>query len=518
MRILLLRLSMFCLLLMLAGSSQALDRTGYDELTQLIDSARVLEADIFSPKAWKKSAEAYLKATDALQRAKKQKSIDKYVNESREYTDNAIKSSEVSKLSLAEYLEPREKAKEARAHTLVPKLYFKAEQQFMKATAKVESGDVKGALKEADKSSPLFDIAELEGVRTDILGNADKLIEKAVADEAKKYALSTLDKAITARTKGNAIITNNRYNRDEATVEAKRAEYEARHASSIAMQVRSLNRNDQAWEKLILLYEIQMGRVGETAQLDYLPFDNGPLAAADTLVNYVQDLQAKNESLTANMGDLSGFVTEQLQQMLVRLGDSNSDDDPIKLLGALDKQIAALTTERDNLAIQVQTGQTEMAELVKQHEEVAGQLASRTEQEEKFRTAKKTLNPSEGEVLFNSSNDIVLRLSGLSFDSGKDAIKDDHIPLLEKVKTIIEMFPEAQLVVEGHTDTQGEASSNVTLSEKRAFAVMQYMRQSLLIPADRIQSIGYGADRPIASNQNPDGRAKNRRIDIIIMH
>ena len=79
------------------------------------------------------------------------------------------------------------------------------------------------------------------------------------------------------------------------------------------------------------------------------------------------------------------------------------------------------------------------------------------------------------------------------------------------------MFPDAQLVVEGHTDASGELSANVLLSEKRAFAVMQYLRQSLLIPVDRIKSMGYGADRPIASNQSQSGRAKNRRIDVIVM-
>ncbi|UCC44566.1 MAG: OmpA family protein, partial [Candidatus Zixiibacteriota bacterium] len=59
--------------------------------------------------------------------------------------------------------------------------------------------------------------------------------------------------------------------------------------------------------------------------------------------------------------------------------------------------------------------------------------------------------------------------------------------------------------------------TNIQLSEKRALAVMQYLRQSLLIRADKIRAIGYGADRPIASNKTTDGRSKNRRIDIIIM-
>ena len=166
---------------------------------------------------------------------------------------------------------------------------------------------------------------------------------------------------------------------------------------------------------------------------------------------------------------------------------------------------------------QVQQSQSQLSELAAEHEEMSGELSTRLEREKKFREAKMKLNPSEGEVLFNSSNDIVLRLTGLSFDIGKSDIKDVHTPLLKKVMEVIELFPEKQLVVEGHTDDSGDPQSNLQLSEKRAFAVMQYLRQALLIPADRVQAIGYGPDRPVASNKSADGRAKNRRIDVIIM-
>ena len=130
-----------------------------------------------------------------------------------------------------------------------------------------------------------------------------------------------------------------------------------------------------------------------------------------------------------------------------------------------------------------------------------------------------TTEPHQGAylLLFHLLLGKVARLSGLSFDIGKSDIKDDHVPLLEKIKKVIQMFPDAQLVVEGRTDASGDPKANLTLSEKRAYAVMQYLRQSLLISADKIQAIGYGADKPIASNQTKDGRAKNRRIDVIIM-
>lgn len=505
------------MLLACGQAVRAVDRTGYDALTVLMDSAQVKEAGVFAPKTWEKADKKYSEATRSFDLGKNQKTIDKYVAEAREYAENALKAAEVSKLSLESYLDPRKKARAAKAPSLVPELYSKAEEQFMKATEKVESGDVKGALKEADKASPLYNTAELEAIRVEILGTADKLIDKAVADDAGKFALSTLDKARTARERANSILTADRYNRDEAVKEATLAEYEARHASNIGLSVRSLNRNDQAWEKLMLGYEIQMDRVGQAADMEHLPFDEGPLAAADTLINYINNLRADKQRVSGQMGDMSSEVTRQLKATLARLEVSPEDDNPVTLSKLLDQKLSDLLVQKAGLAEQVQSSQARINELSQAHEDVAAELSIRTKREEKFRKAKQVLNPSEGEVLFNSSNDIVLRLTGISFDVGKSDIKDDHMELLKKVQSVIEMFPTAHLVVEGHTDDRGDPSANVTLSQKRAFAVMQYLRQAMLIPADRIESIGFGADHPVASNKTSDGRAKNRRIDIIIM-
>ncbi|MFQ6009374.1 MAG: hypothetical protein ACE5K8_10550, partial [Candidatus Zixiibacteriota bacterium] len=297
----------------------ALDRTGFDELTRIMDSGLVIEADIFAPKTWENAAKAFQRAQRAVERNKDQSTVDKAVTKAREYAENAIKATEVAKLSLKDYLPPRDKAKKAQAPVLVTELYDKAERQFLKATRKVESGDVKGALKEADKAAPLFDEAELEAIRVDILGTADKLIEKALADDAAKFAPSTLDKARSARERANEILAKDRYNRSEAIKEARLSEYEARHASNIALSVRSLKRNDQAWEKLMLLYEIQMNRIGEAAGLEFLPFDNGPLDAANILIENLNSLQSENQQLKNERAALVTAVASQLRHTLTQL-------------------------------------------------------------------------------------------------------------------------------------------------------------------------------------------------------
>jgi len=496
------------------GSTRA---AGIEELRTLIDSARVLEADVFTPKAWEKLQRSFADAEQSIRLQKNQKTINQYVEQATEYVENAIKQTGIAKRTLEQYLPARERAKTAKAPVLVPQLYSEAETQFMKATERVESGDTKNALKEAAKSEGMFDSVELEAIRADILGEADRLIAKAIADEALKYALSTLDRAKSARMDADAVILGDRYARDKASALAAEAAYEARHASNISQYVRSLDRNDQAWEKLILLYEIQMDRVGKAIGARHLPFDDGPLAAADTLIAYIGSLQSDRQATNTNLDTLRATLSGQLKGSLERLGVTAVGDDPTKLASELDRRLAELVTDRTELSGKLSGVEQELAVLRAQHDEVSGELSGRVEREEKFKRAKTILNPSEGEVLFNSSNDIVLRLSGLSFDIGKSEIKDEHIPLLEKVKEIIQLFPDAQYVVEGHTDTQGDAPANVTLSQKRAFEVMQYLRQALLIPANQIQSMGYGAEHPVASNQTPEGRAKNRRIDVIIM-
>jgi outer membrane protein OmpA-like peptidoglycan-associated protein len=511
-----------------SSGAPAVDRGKLEAAIKVMDGAKGAEADVFAPKAWARASERLTMARAVLDQGGRQQEGDKIAGEASEYAENAIKAGEVCKLSLKQYLDPRNRARVARAPTLAPDLYTLAEQKFIEATGKVEGGDVKGGLKKAAEAGPLFDVAEDGAIRVELLGAADKLIATAVVDEAVKYAPSTLDAARAARKNAADILTKDRYNRAESVREAARAEYEARHASNIAMSVRSLNRNDQAWEKLMLLYEIQMNRVGKVMGWEYLPFDNGPIAAADSLVAFVARLrgetartQGENDAasaqLTGQIQQLRGGVTQQLQQVLARLSVTSQESDPVKLAELLDHKVTELVAERAAQDEKVKAADVKLAELSATQQKTSAELGVRQAKEERFTRARQILNPSEGEILSNASGDVVLRLSGLSFDPGKADIKDQHVPLLQKVESILKLYPAASYVIEGHTDASGEGVANQQLSEKRAFALMQYLRQGLSIPVDRIKAIGYGADKPIALSTTPDGRAKNRRIDILIL-
>ncbi|MFS4469670.1 DUF5723 family protein [Maribacter sp. 2210JD10-5] len=99
------------------------------------------------------------------------------------------------------------------------------------------------------------------------------------------------------------------------------------------------------------------------------------------------------------------------------------------------------------------------------------------------------------------------------FNSGKSSIKDESTAVLVDILKILNEYPNANFVIEGHTDSIGSVQTNQRLSESRAKAVMDFLVKSG-IAANRLSAIGYGESKPIATNMYKDGRQKNRRVEI----
>jgi len=112
---------------------------------------------------------------------------------------------------------------------------------------------------------------------------------------------------------------------------------------------------------------------------------------------------------------------------------------------------------------------------------------------------------------------IVITLSGsVLFASSKaQLLPGAQIKLDGVAQTLSQQDRNSKLVVEGHTDSQGAVAYNQTLSDQRAQVVREYL-VSRGIVADRVTSRGFGAQRPIADNGSPEGRANNRRVEIVV--
>ena len=99
------------------------------------------------------------------------------------------------------------------------------------------------------------------------------------------------------------------------------------------------------------------------------------------------------------------------------------------------------------------------------------------------------------------------------FDTGKATIKFESAEILNQIINVLKKFPNSRFRIEGHTDSTGKKAKNIELSQNRADAVKIYLIQGG-IASERLESKGYGPEKPIASNKNKKGRALNRRVEI----
>jgi len=103
---------------------------------------------------------------------------------------------------------------------------------------------------------------------------------------------------------------------------------------------------------------------------------------------------------------------------------------------------------------------------------------------------------------------------GIHFDTGKAAIQPDSEQVLGEIVKLLQQSPDLKLRVEGHTDNQDTAAANQLLSEKRAQAVVAWLT-SQGIAASRLMAKGFGQTHALMDNSTEEGRAKNRRVELV---
>lgn len=176
-------------------------------------------------------------------------------------------------------------------------------------------------------------------------------------------------------------------------------------------------------------------------------------------------------------------------------------------LEGFDKVKGELNKER-------QQGEKTKAELENEKVALNAEKVARAEAERKAAAAMASL--AEVAKVKEEARGMVITLSGgVLFATGKyDLLPIARDKLDEVAKALIDQGYKSMLV-EGHTDSKGKASDNDTLSLKRAEAVRTYL-VSRGIPSEKIRASGLGSSRPVADNSTPDGRANNRRVEIVV--
>ncbi|MBK9757948.1 MAG: OmpA family protein [Nannocystis sp.] len=112
---------------------------------------------------------------------------------------------------------------------------------------------------------------------------------------------------------------------------------------------------------------------------------------------------------------------------------------------------------------------------------------------------------------------IVGTLRGINFAFMSDRITAGSRPALDHAAAVMRTYPSIRIEVQGHTDSEGEAAVNEEVSRRRAESVRQYLIQAG-VPAERLRAVGRGGAQPIADNNSARGKAKNRRIELVLVN
>lgn len=107
--------------------------------------------------------------------------------------------------------------------------------------------------------------------------------------------------------------------------------------------------------------------------------------------------------------------------------------------------------------------------------------------------------------------------SGVYFDTNKHNLGTSSINTLDKLSKVLNEYPDTDVLVVGHTDSTGPRAFNMTLSEQRAMSVTNYFTNTKNLSHSRFTTKWFGPDNPIADNGTVEGRAKNRRVNVVIV-
>ena len=116
-----------------------------------------------------------------------------------------------------------------------------------------------------------------------------------------------------------------------------------------------------------------------------------------------------------------------------------------------------------------------------------------------------------------SERGILIRFSGNLFDSGSAKLNAKFLPRVKQLAEVIKDFPNYDVRIEGHSDSSGSEEANLRLTEKRASAFKKYLVEQCGAPDERLGTVGFGETAPIVADIDNSSKAKNRRIDTIIL-
>ncbi len=439
-----------------------------------LDQAREDVVHLLAPSSFGEAEDRLEDASRRLADGRRDARFEELLGEAERWLDAAERIGTAGRPHVLAALAAREEARVSEAETRAAEGWARAEAELEEAGRRLEREDVEDATVRGDRATVLYRRATRSARRDQFLGAAIQARTAAMNAGASELAPSAFAAGEAQLASGEADIAD-----DASTDGPERAGEVALAAFSRAHRIAALfdsvRRREVSVERLIDEHEADLARLAEAADVDAMRSDPGETTAR--IAGEISRLRADNERLGAELADERARASE-LDTRLASLEDRLSEFER-RFTGARDELLAV------------------------------------REREARLREVQGLFTPAEGEVLL-SGDRLVLRLFGLTFEPSRAEIDEALYPLLTKVQRVITTFPGATLRIEGHTDSQGGTRGNQALSQRRAIAVREHLLARVPIPSSRVEAAGLGEERPIASNETEEGRARNRRIEIVL--
>ena len=437
-----------------------------NKLDAEIALARNEKINVLSPTWFAKAETSLTEAKKLLQEGAELSKIFDSIATGRAELQRAKKTAEVSKATLPDAIQARDRARNAGAAEL-GKDYAAAEEEFLMLTRAIEKENLGYAQRNQPKVSEQFHQLEIRAIKVRTIGEVRNLLRAAEKQKSDKIAPESYAAAEKKLAEADAFITENPYKNEQMSRLANEALFLARRHLELAQEAKEI----QAMSPEQIAFKME-ALLNKTAS---------QLAAPDMRD---QSFERQTENILATISAQQAdhqYMVEKIKAQQLEITD-------------LQQKVASLEGQ----------SRSQQEKLVA--EKQLNQL---------FSEVRGYFDPNEAEV-YKSENQLIIRLKTINFPVGQAVIMPENYALLSKVQRAIRAFGEPDVIIGGHTDSSGPEPLNEHLSQQRAEAVRQYLVANGVLPFDKIIAVGYGSMRPLASNATEAGRAMNRRIDVTI--
>jgi OOP family OmpA-OmpF porin len=490
-----------CVQSQMAGSAAAIDQNNamvenpvemVNQLSSDISEARMAQLNILAPAGFKKAERAFFSAQEDLEKGNEITDIRKAVMESRVHLRRAEEIAQIARTTLTDTLKAREMARSAGA-TKFENEYRRVENDFLNLTRAIERDNLSYAQNNRNKVIERYRELEVRAIKEETIGEVRGLIARAEAADARKIAPRSYGQAVEQLNATDAFISANPYAKEKMHAMAEAALFKANRLVVITEQSNRIK--TMTPEAIVQLMETHLHTI------------SAALGAQD-MRN--QNYQTQLDNIIGSINSLKSdrtFISEKNQALQAEMETLKAD---------YQAQIDALNVRVATLEGKTREDQMAKERMARERMAVEQRLAAERKFNQLYVAVQDYFEKDEAEV-YKQENQLVLRLKAMRFPVGKSIIMPENYTLLSKVQKAIRTFDNPRVIVEGHTDATGSDEVNTLLSQQRAEAVREYMIANQTLPPDSVSAVGYGSERPLASNATSAGRAINRRIDILII-